>query len=135
MIKSGRSIPAGLAIGLAACLAATLAATLIISVLVDSQVIRPESAGNGVCAGMLAASVAGSLAAICTVKKQPLLMAAGVAALYMAAMCAVTAMFFGGQYQGMGVTALLIFGGSIGAALLQLRTKQTGKRRRIRYRK
>lgn len=127
---SGRakSIPAGLGIGLAISMVITLFGSLIIAILLDSQNMQEQSIGYGSMVLLLLSSAAGAVTAATTVKRQllPVCMLSG--SCYYAALLAITALFFGGQYQGMGVTALMILAGCGTVAVILARGKRSGSR-------
>lgn len=126
------SMPAGLAVGGSVSLGLTVLLAAVIAKLVDSGKLAEESIGYGVMGLLLCASMAGALAAHGRIKRQRLLVAALSGLVYMATLLAITALFFGGQYEAVGVTALLVFGGSMVTALLGTGPKRGGKRRKIR---
>ena len=91
----------------------------------------PQTAiGYGAMIILLAASTIGASISAWKIKRLRLqvCLLSGVA--YYAALLCITALFFGGQYQGMGVTALVVLAGTGVAILLSTREKKTRKYRK-----
>ena len=114
-------MPAGLAIGGATALVLTILGAMIVAKLVDSEVIEEAAIGYGAAVVLLAASFMSSMAAWSRIKRQRALVCMASGGIYFLMLLAMTALFFGGQYSGVGVTAILIAGGSGCAVLLGLR--------------
>lgn len=124
------SMPMGIGIGCGISMLLTLAGAGAVAKLIADEVLRETAIGYGAMAVILMASVCGSLIAVNKVKKRRLQVSLLVGAGYLVMLLAVTALFFGGQYQGMGVTALLIFAGSGAVILLGSRNKKSVKFRK-----
>ena len=126
------------AVGAGGSLVIAIILTAVAANLVKMEAVT-EGAIDGLTAGvLLVSSVGGALisAGLCGHHRLQTCLAAG--GIYFVLLLACTVMLFGGAYRGVGVTALLILGGSGGAALLGL--KEGKKRRRStgankRYRK
>lgn len=121
-----KSVPAGLALALAISMGITLFGSLIIAILLDSQTMQESGVGYGSMLLLLLSSTAGAFVAVNTIKRQllPMCMLSGLC--YYAMLLAVTALFFGGQYQGMGVTALVVMAGCCVTALAAIKGKGSG---------
>ena len=130
MTGRASSMPAGLAYGLAVSMAVTLLGSALLASLVDRETLAWENVGYGVMAMVLAASFLGATAALGKIKRQKLPVGLLSGMIYWLCLLAITALFFGGQYDGAGVTGLLILGGSICAVLLHSGQKRGGKRRK-----
>lgn len=117
------TMPAGLALGAAVSLVITIGAAAIIALLIQEEIIPESAAGYGVMILLLLAATAGTATANRKIKRRKLLVTALSAAVYYAILLSITALFFGGQYHGMGVTALLVLCGSA----LQLFTGQQSR--------
>lgn len=126
------SMPAGLALGGAASLTATLVIAGILAKLVETEVLAEENIGYGVMILLFISSMLGSVISSVRIKRQRLLVCAMSGVIYMMILLSITALFFGGQYEAVGVTALLVVGGSIVTALLGLNQNGGGKRRKVR---
>ena len=95
------------------------------------------STGSGYCAMaiLLLASAAGSAVAEGTIQRLRIQMCLAAGGGYYLCLLAVTALFFGGQYQGMGVTALMVLCGAVLVILLAPGGKnRAGCRRRKKHR-
>lgn len=128
------SMPAGLAIGLAASLSITLLCTALIANLILSEKMNEAALGYGAMAILLLSSGAGSLIASVLIKHRWLLVSLGAGGIYFLTLLAITALFFGGQYQGIGVTALMILAGSGTVGLLGLKQGKRHSFKRKKYR-
>lgn len=126
------TLPAGSALGAAFALLWTLISSGFLAWLIHNERLPEEAIGYGSMVILLSASILGALVAYGKVKKQRMLTSACSGGIYLLMLLAITALFFGGKYSGMGVTALLILGGSGTAALLGMRQ---GKSRMKRGRK
>lgn len=126
------SMPAGLAMGGLVSLLMTLLMAACLAKLVDTEVLKEENIGYGVMVLLMASSVLGALTAYGKIKRQRLLVCMLSGAVYMGILLSITALFFGGQYEAVGVTTLLVFGSSMVIALLGLREKRGGNRKKRR---
>ena len=127
------SMPLGLGIGLAVCMAITLIAAGISANLILNERIGESAIGYCAIATLLLSSVIGAWLAAVLVKRRWMIVCMAAGAIYFLTLLGITALFFGGQYQGIGVTALMIFGGSGCVGLLGLRTGTDEKKRRRKY--
>ncbi len=125
------SMPAGLLIGAAASLTITLIAAFILAKLLDAQRLSWENVGYGVMFMLLLSSAAGAFLANRKIKRQRMLVCLLSGVIYFGILMSITALFFGGQYDSVGVTALLILGGCGSIGLLEMREKRSGKRKKI----
>lgn len=123
------SIPAGLAWGGFAALTVTLLGTFLTAKMIDTGAVQWNQSGYCVMVIVLAAAWTGAFTATGKVKRRRLLMALGAGMVYMASLLIMTALFFGGQYSGVGETGLLIFCGSL-LGIITPMGKKTGKNRR-----
>ena len=127
-------MPAGIGIGCGISLGVTLLGAGITAKLISEEILRENAIGYGAMLVILLASICGAGAAVGKVKKRRLQVSLLVGLGYFASLFAMTALFFGGQYQGMGVTALLVFAGAGTVILLGLREKKSRKLRKGRRR-
>lgn len=109
---TAKSVPMGISVGTGVSLAITLAGSLITAWLVGSEKISEEAIGYCAMAILMAASGMGSFTAQAMIKHQRMIMCGLTAVCYYLSLIAVTALFFGGQYQGMAVTALVVASGA-----------------------
>lgn len=130
------SIPAGLALGAGISMVVTLLGCSILAWMLDGEKIPESGIGYGSLLILWLSSMLGSMGASVTVKHQllPVSMLTGVC--YFGILLAITALFFGGQYQGMGVTALMVLAGSGCAVLALINGQGRGKKKlpKSRYR-
>lgn len=125
------SMPGGLAAGALCSLSITLAMAALLAKLVEAKRMAEENIGYGVMVLLLLASFAGALVAFRRIKRQRMLVCLLSGVIYFAILMSMTALFFGGQYEAVGVTALLVLGGSAVAALLGLQQGRGQKHRKI----
>lgn len=128
------TIPGGLAVGTAVSMTMTLVFSAVLAKLLQNGILRQDQTGYGVMVLLLTVSFLGAAIAQGKVKHRRMMvcMLEGIA--YFAMLLCVTALFFGGQYSGMGVSALVVFAGAGTAALMCGRGGKSGpKRRKIRH--
>lgn len=128
-----KSIPVGLAIGWMTEMILMLLLCAGLTMLILSGRLGRENIGYGLIIVLLTSSYAGASVSCRAIRRRKLLVCALSGTLYMAALLGITALFFGGQYEAVGVTALLVFGG-IAVAALTNTTKKTGEKYRRRMR-
>lgn len=109
--NTASSIPAGLGIGLLISIVITLVGSAITAYLIHSENIPQEGMGYGVIITLLLSTVAGAWVAVSRIQRQRLQMCMISGLCYYLTLLAMTALFFGGQYSGMGITALVVLGG------------------------
>lgn len=128
---TGKSKPmmAGLAIGSMISLMLTLLGAAIVANLVLSEKIETEAIGYGAIIILILASSAGAWVCAVMVKRRWMLMCLGGGGSYYLSLLAITALFFGGQYEGMGVTALAVLGGSGAVGLLGIKGDKSSRKR------
>lgn len=127
------SMPAGLGVGLLVSGAITLIGSMVVAWLVIRETIPETSVGYGTIGILLLSSILGAWAAVKRIKRQRLIVCLLAGLCYYLLLVACTATFFGGQYSGMGVTALVILGGSGAVGLMGLKGEGTIKRKHIKY--
>jgi len=114
---TSKSIPVGICTGTGAALAATFAGSLFTAWLISFEKIGENAIGYCAIVILMLSSMLGGYLAQATVKHQRLVMCTATGAAYYLSLLAITALFFGGQYQGMGVTALVVAAG-VGVMIL-----------------
>lgn len=123
------SIPAGLVSGALAAMITTLVGAAVMAKLIDREILAQNSTGYGVMVILLLASWLGAVTAAGKIKRQRLIICLASGAIYFGLLLAATALFFGGQYSGVGETGLLIFCGSM-LGIFTGYAGKTGKNRR-----
>ena len=142
MVKSKRtmgtamSMPGGIVLGVGISIVITLIGALILTALISHQSMRFESVGYGCTAALLVSSLAGSYLSAQVIKRRSLLVCGLTGLIYFLILLSVTAMFFGGVYSGVGMSALMVFLGSGGAAFLStaLKKQPNWNKRKIAFR-
>lgn len=126
------SIPKGIGIGLLISILITVAGSAMTALLITREAL-PEN-GIGYCAIViliLSASI-GALVAYKSIKHRRMVVCMVHGLCYYLILLSITALFFGGQYQGMGVTALAVLAGCSAVGLLGLKGE---KRSTVRVKK
>lgn len=124
------SMPAGIALGVLASVAVTLLLCALLTWIFLGEKIDDHYLGYGVMLTLLCASAIGALIGVGCIKRRRLLVCAACGVGYYVVLLALTALFFGGQYHAVGVTALLVIAGSICVGILG--GKGEGKRKKSR---
>ena len=130
------SMPGGLMLGTGVSLGFTLLLSGILAKLVNSEKLPWEQIGYGIMALLFLSSITGAFAASSAVKRRKLAVCLSSGILYWVSLLAITALFFGGQYHGLGATAATIFCGCGVVYLLGMRRGEGRKRgaRKKKYR-
>lgn len=105
------SIPVGLAIGTGVSLGITALLSALTAWLILGGKLSENSVGYCAMVILLASSAAGAATAIARIKRRRFQMGLAAGGIYFACLLAATALFFGGSYEGIGVTALMILCG------------------------
>ena len=117
--SSGRNtVATRLAIGALISMGITIACTAVSAALVSAGTV-PENAIS--CVGMiilLLGSFGGAAMGARNMQEKRLYFCVGTGAVYFAILLAITALFFEGQYTGVGLTAVTVLAGTMIAALL-----------------
>lgn len=119
-----KSMPIGIGIGVVTGMAIILVLLAILSKLVLLNILREENTGYGIMASLIVSPFIGATVAMKLVKRRKMLVAFATGAGMFCIMIALTALLFGGMYDGVPVTTALFASGSLLAALLQM--KQDG---------
>ena len=124
---SGRalSMPAGIGMGVIVSVALTLLGAAAVAWLLSSERMETTQIGYGSMITLLLSSSVGAWIASSTVKHRHMVVCLASGGGYYASLLAITALFFGGQYQGMGVTLLVVLAGCASVGLLISRPKKT----------
>lgn len=130
--NTGRAWPisSGLAAGAGVSIGVTVMISIVLALLVDAELISWESIGYGIMITVFLSSFLGSVTACTTIKRQRVVVSFLEGMIYIAVLLAITALFFGGQYQAVGETIILVIGGSGCASMIG-----AGKNTSIRKRK
>lgn len=133
---SGRaaSMPAGLMTGLGIGIGITLLLCAVSAVMVDTGWIEEKDIGYCAMVILISAPFAGASTAQKRIKRQRLAVCGIFAALYFLVLMGITALLFGGQFEAVGVTLLLIVCGSVLPLLIGERRNRGGKQRKRKMR-
>lgn len=131
------SMPASFAIGICISLGITLILSAILAKLISIEKIEWERVGYWIMAILLAASAIGAKATCLMIKRRKAISCLIAGALYWLGLLIIAALFYGGQYTGIGVSGMIILCGCAVVCLLELRggrgsraTTFNGKRRK-----
>lgn len=119
------SMPRGLAIGALVSVVMTILVTAVGAHMIASEIMPQEQIGYCSIAAILASTISGGLTAASRIKRRRLLTCMLSGTCYFIILLSVTALFFGRQYEGFGVTLLIVILGSFVAALLGKREHRT----------
>ena len=133
---SGRalSIPLGIAIALFISLVLTLGGAATAAALVSSERIGEGAIGYAAMLTLAVATLIGAWMAVVLIKRLRLQIAMLFGGCYYLLLLATTALLFGGQYQGMGVTAIIVLAASALVAFLPMSNAKTWKKKKSAYR-
>lgn len=130
------NIPMGILLGLSVSILITLVGAAVAAWMISGELTGQETLGYLSAGILLLASAAGSIVAAGRIKRMRVQSGLLSGLSYYLFLLAMTALFFGGQYQGMGVTALMVALGCTSGALVGLKGKTRrsggGKSRRSR---
>lgn len=134
--QTGRAVPmpAGLLTGILSSLALTLAGAATIAKLMDMEIMKQQQTGYAVMVLLIAASWLGSWVSFRKIKRQKVRVCLMSGICFYGILLMMTALFFGGQYDGAGETALLVLCGSLLAILLKFHEGNGRKRRHVKIR-
>ena len=111
-------MPGGLALGVLAAMVLTVLLGCLLAVLIAKEVLPEENVGYGVMAVLFVSSAVGSTVAYKRIRHRRLMVFVLSGICYLVTLTGLTALFFGGQYEGIFPTAMLIIGGT-GVAFLR----------------
>lgn len=130
------SLLTGLIMGAAVSTGITLMITALLAILLDREVISWEKIGYAILIMIMLSAFMGGVTAYNRIRRQRVLISLMAGLIYWGVLLSVTALFFGGQYEAVGVTALLVAGGSLCSAMVGIGKGggEAGRRKRKRYR-
>lgn len=118
------SIPAGIGIGTIGALIWTVLGAAVTAALVSRELVAENAIGYGALIILVSAAFLSAKVSYQKIKHRRAMVMAVSGCVYFLCLLAMNAMFFGGQYAGVGVTAAAILAGCVSAMLLG-----TGRRR------
>lgn len=126
------SLPGGLAWGAAVSLGLTLMGSALVAFLVDRGTMGVDGIGYGALVILVISSLGGAWVAWKKIKRLRLQVCLISGGIYYFMLLGMTILFFGGQFCGMGVTALMVACGSILPILGGFSKGRGGKHRYLR---
>ena len=121
------TLPAGVAVGLVISLIVTLLGAAILAYLISNGTVGQNGIGAGSGCILFLASAMGAWSTCRGVKGKYLLLCGISGGAYYLMMLSMTALFFGGQYQGVLLTGVLIFLGASVPLFLEI-VRNKGRR-------
>ncbi|MBE6940711.1 MAG: hypothetical protein E7455_00265 [Ruminococcaceae bacterium] len=134
--KSGKTIgiPAGIAIGTLTSLAISIAGAAVSAWLVSSEKIGEGGIGYASLIIVALATVGGAWFSVSMIKRLRLQMCMLSGVCYFLCLLGMTALFFGGQYQGIGSVAIAVICGCGIVALAPMKKNQFKRKHKRAYR-
>lgn len=121
--------PVGIAVGVLVSVGTTALLSAVLTWLVLSGKLNESAVGYASMGILLLSTALGSVLSAVKIKRRWLLVCELTGVLHFFVLLAATALFFGGEYHGVGITGALILTGSTGAGLMGLRRNGTYKKR------
>ena len=117
---TGRALtmPVGISIGLVTALAITGAGCAMVASLINGEQIGMDMLGYGAMIILFCASFLGAALASLLIKGRKIPVSVILGVVYFVSLLLVNGIFFGGEINGVGATALVVLAGSICAGLL-----------------
>lgn len=126
------AVPVGLGWGLLTSAVITLLGCLLTAHLINREILSWDHSGYGVMVILLLSAWSGAAVTAGKIKRRRAVMCIGAGAAYFLMLMAVTALFFGGRYSGVGETGLMIFCGSMLGIFTGIREKR--RRNTVKFR-
>ena len=121
------TIPVGIGLGVAVSILLTLLGSAAVAWMVMSETVGEGATGYLAMIILAIATTAGVFVAATLTKRLRLQVCMLTGVFFYLSLLGITALFFGGQYQGMGVTALIVMAFSSLIAFLPVKKFQIGK--------
>ena len=129
------SIPSGLAAGAITSVMVTLIISGAGAWMIAAEVMPQKQIGYCSVVSLLLAAILGSLMAIKKIKRKPMVVGLLNGGVYYGILIILTVVFFGGNFQGMGVTMAVVLLGSLAGILINnggQRWNSGNQRRKVR---
>ena len=107
-----KSVPVGLTMGALTGLGITLILSVAAAKMVDTGTVKETGIGYIAMGILMVSSFAAALTSVNSIKHRKMMVCGLSALIYYGILLSLTALFFGGQYQGMGVTGLVVLCGA-----------------------
>lgn len=128
------SIPMGVILGSALSFLITCALAGLLTWAVLGGFVSEKALGYFVMAILLIASFTGTLVSGVKIQRRRMLVSLITGVVYYAFLFAVTGVFFGGNYSGIGTTGFLILVGALTSGILGLKSNKMAVKCHVRYR-
>jgi putative membrane protein (TIGR04086 family) len=128
------ALPAGIAMGTGVSLLITGGLSVVLTVLALSGKIAEGTIGYFTMGILLLSSITGSMLSAGKVKRRRLLVCIISGVAYFLVLLVCTAVFFGGNYRGVGVSGLVVMIGCLTAAVMGLKRSNSGHKNFKKYR-
>lgn len=135
IIQGTSSMGGKLALGAVVSMVVTFIGAAICAAMVSSEMISEGSMGYCAMVILFLSAVAGAVAATMKVQEKRLYISIITGLVYTLILLAITALFFDGQYQGIGVTLIVVLSGCILVVLLDQSRGKGVKSRRSKIRR
>ena len=129
-----KSLPFGIGIGLLSGMALTIGVVAIVANLILNEKMGEQTIGYAAIVVLLTSSALGAWLATTMVKRRWMLVCLATGGGYFLCLLAITALFFGGQFQGVGATVISVIGGCGAVGLLGLKGETGHRNNRRKYR-
>ncbi len=120
-------IPTGILYGVLLSIAITFAGIAILAYLVSEEMMAQENIGACAVITIMVSAAAGAILTAAKVKRMRVQMCLASSAGYFVVLLAITAVFFGGQYSGVGITGATMLVGIVCAVLISAVVEKRGK--------
>lgn len=116
---NGRALPfsQGIALGVLVSIVLTCLLSAILTWLIISERVGETLIGYVIMSIIFISTLSGSMLAASQIKRRRMLVCQTTGGIYYITLLILTALCFGGKYQGIGVTATMVFAGNLVAAL------------------
>lgn len=125
------SMPKGIAAGVLTALLLTCLLGAVLAFLISREIVLQENMGYWIMAILFTASATGGVASYRRIRHRRALVFTLTAGAFLASLISLTALFFGGRFEGVVPTAALIIGGSGAAFFLPGAGWNAGRTRKM----
>ena len=112
------AMPAGIGIGLGAGLVITIVGAVLLAFALARETMSVETMGYGIMVVLFIATFLSSMVAMWCIKHRKMQVSLITAGAYLLSLLAMNALFFDGQYQGVGATVIVVAIAGVTAAFI-----------------
>ena len=116
--RNTMSIPAAVGVGTVISTIVMLIGAIVIALLISNELISDQSMDYGVLALTMLSAILGCSVSNVVAKRRLLIVSVCTAVTFLLVLISITAIFYGGQYSAIPVTALVILGGGVSSVLI-----------------